>query len=157
MAKKFNNDIEITKQKIQESSAESKVYFGADSERIKLDGVWYVDYLLCVILHEDGCRGASVIYGDVIRERDYDVKLSRPRNRLFSEVLKIAEVYDKLQYDFGDRDVELHLDLNPDELHGSSCVINEANGYIKGLFGITPKTKPASWAASICADRLRNM
>lgn len=91
------------------------------------------------------------------RERDFDKKLSQPRNRLFTEVLKIAEVYMKLQDSFGVKDVELHLDLNPNELFGSSCVINEAIGYIKGVCGLTPKVKPQSFAASIAADRLRNM
>lgn len=155
--KKFNNDVEVTRDKILNASDESKIYFGVDSERINVDGVWYVDYLICVILHEDGCHGASVIYGTVERERDFDKKLSQPRNRLFTEVLKIAEVYMKLQDSFGVKDVELHLDLNPNELFGSSCVINEAIGYIKGVCGLTPKVKPQSFAASIAADRLRNM
>lgn len=157
MSKLFNKNINVTRQKIEESSLSSKIYFGVDSERINIEGTWFVDYLICVVLHEDGCHGASVIYGDVIRERDFDKNLSRPRNRLFSEVLKLSDVYAQLQYDLGERDTEIHLDLNPDELYGSSCVINEANGYIKGLFGVTPKTKPDSWAASICADRLRHI
>jgi predicted RNase H-related nuclease YkuK (DUF458 family) len=155
--KKFNNDVEVTRDKILNASDESKIYFGVDSERTNVDGVWYVDYLICVILHEDGCHGASVIYGTVERERDFDKKLSQPRNRLFTEVLKIAEVYMKLQDSFGVKDVELHLDLNPNELFGSSCVINEAIGYIKSLCGLTPKVKPESFAASIAADRLRKM
>ena len=157
MAKKFNNDIEITKQKILESSIESKIYFGADSERVNVDGVWYVDYLICIILHEDGRHGASVIYGSVERERDYDKKLGQPRNRLFTEVLKLGDLYMKMQETIEGRDVSVHLDLNPNEMFGSSCVISEAIGYIKGVCGIEPKVKPESWAASICADRLKNM
>lgn len=155
--KKFNSDPDITKQRIEESSETSKIYFGVDSERMNINGVWYVDYLVCVILHEDGKHGASVIYGSVERERDYDKKLSQPRNRLFTEVLKIAEIYMKLQDCFGVREVEIHLDLNPNELFGSSCVINEAMGYIRGVCGIDPKVKPQSWCASIAADRLKNM
>lgn len=157
MAKKFNTDVEVARDNIVKSTEESKIYFGVDSERIQVDGAWFVDYLVCVILHEDGCRGASVIYGAVERERDFDKNLGRPRNRLFTEVLKIAEVYTKLQDSLGDRDVEVHLDLNPNELFGSSCVIAEAIGYIKGVCNIEPKVKPHSFAASICADRLKTM
>lgn len=157
MAKQFNNDIEVTRSTIENASDISTIYFGVDSERTNIDGVWFVDYLVCVILHEDSCHGASVIYGDVIRERDYDKNLSKPRNRLFTEVLKIAEVYTALQDSFGEKEVEVHLDLNPDEAFGSSCVIQEAIGYIKGVCHIEPKVKPNSFAASIAADRLRNM
>lgn len=157
MAKQFNNNIEVTRSTIENASDISTIYFGVDSERTNIDGVWFVDYLVCVILHEDSCHGASVIYGDVIRERDYDKNLSKPRNRLFTEVLKIAEVYTALQDSFGEKEVEVHLDLNPDEAFGSSCVIQEAIGYIKGVCHIEPKVKPNSFAASIAADRLRNM
>lgn len=157
MPKKFNDDVEVTRQKIEESSLESTIYFGVDSERIKIDGVWNVDYLICVILHEDSCHGASVIYGSVERDRDYDKKLHQPRNRLFTEVLKIAEIYTKLQDSLEERNVEIHLDLNPNEVFGSSCVIQEAIGYIKGVCGVEPKVKPESFCASIAADRLKNM
>lgn len=157
LKKKFNNDVEVARQKIEDSTQESKIYFGVDSERIKIDGVWFVDYLVCVILHEDGCRGASVIYGSVERERDFDKNLGKPRNRLFTEVLKIADVFMQLQESLGDREVELHLDLNPNELFGSSCVISEAIGYIRGVCSIEPKVKPHSFAASIAADRLKTM
>lgn len=157
MAKKFNSNIDETKRKIQEASAESKIYFGADSERVNIDGVWYVDYLICVILHEDGCHGASVIYGSVERERDYDKTLNRPFQRLFTEVMKIGDLYMKLSDVLEDRDVSIHLDLNPDKKHGSSCAVQEAIGYIKGVCGIDPVIKPHSWAASIAADRLKTM
>lgn len=157
MAKKLNNDLDVTRKLITDASAESKIYFGSDSERVNVDGVWYVDFLLCVILHEDGCHGASVIYGAIERERDYDKNLGRPFQRLFTEVMKIGDLYLKLQDTLGDRDVSIHLDLNPDKRHGSSCAVSEAIGYIKGVCGIEPVIKPNSWAASIAADRLKTM
>jgi predicted RNase H-related nuclease YkuK (DUF458 family) len=54
-----------------------------------------------------------------------------------------------------DRDVEVHLDINPDEMHGSSCVINEAVGYIRGMCNVIPLVKPEAFAASFAADRLK--
>lgn len=149
-------DIEVVKDFISKQSPETKVYLGADSERVNVDGVWYVDYLLAVVVHIDGNHGCKV-FGDIQRERDYDKNLSRPRLRLFNEVVKIAELYQKLEDVLIERDLQIHLDLNPNEVFGSSCVISEAIGYIKGVCGIDPKVKPHSWAASICADRIKNM
>lgn len=51
----------------------------------------------------------------------------------------------------------IHLDLNPLPIHNSSCATNEAIGFIRSLCGIDPVIKPDSFAASICADRLKNL
>jgi predicted RNase H-related nuclease YkuK (DUF458 family) len=50
----------------------------------------------------------------------------------------------------------VHLDINPDEMHGSSCVINEAVGYIKGMCNVIPLVKPNAFAASYAADRYKS-
>lgn len=149
-------DIDEVKRFIQSQSAETKIYFGADSERVNVDNKWMVDYLLVVAVHIDGKHGAKV-FGEVQREMDYDRKLDRPKLRLMTEVMKIAELYLKCADFLEDRHVELHLDLNPLEVHGSSCAVAEAIGYIKGVCGIDPVIKPNSWAASICADRLKSL
>lgn len=149
-------DIDEVKRFIQSQSSETKIYFGADSERINVDNKWMVDYLLVVAVHIDGKHGAKV-FGEVQREMDYDRKLDRPKMRLMTEVMKIAELYLKCADFLEDRHVELHLDLNPLEVHGSSCAVAEAIGYIKGVCGIDPVIKPNSWAASICADRLKSL
>lgn len=149
-------DIDEVKEFISKQSPETKIYLGADSERVNVDGVWWTDYLLAVVVHIDGSHGCKV-FGDIQRERDYDKNLSRPRLRLFSEVVKIAELYLALEDVLNERDIQIHLDLNPNEMFGSSCVISEAIGYIKGVCGIDPKVKPHSFAASICADRLKTL
>ena len=56
-----------------------------------------------------------------------------------------------------DRNVEVHLDINPNEMTGSSCVINEAIGYIKGTCNVIPLVKPQAFAASYAADRLKSL
>jgi predicted RNase H-related nuclease YkuK (DUF458 family) len=53
--------------------------------------------------------------------------------------------------------VEVHLDINRDEKHGSSCVVQQAMGYIKGTCNMTPMIKPNAPAASFCADRLKRI
>lgn len=77
--------------------------------------------------------------------------------RLMNEVYKIAELYQKLHDVLEDREVEVHLDINPNELHGSSCVINEAVGYIRGTCNVIPMVKPRAFAASYAADRLKSL
>mgnify|MGYP003350749309 CR=1 FL=1 len=56
-----------------------------------------------------------------------------------------------------DRHVEVHLDINPDEMYGSSCVVNQAIGYVRGTCNLTPLVKPNAFAASYAADRLKEV
>jgi uncharacterized protein len=149
-------NIEEVRDYIRSQSPETKIYIGGDSERIRVNGVTVVDYTLAIVVHIDGKHGAKV-FGEVQREPDYDFKKDRPRLRLMTEVIKIAELYQKLHDVLEDRDVEVHLDLNPDVRHGSSCVINEAVGYIKGTCNVIPMVKPNAWAATACADRLKEL
>jgi predicted RNase H-related nuclease YkuK (DUF458 family) len=74
-----------------------------------------------------------------------------------NEVYKVAEVYQKLVDVIGDRQVEIHLDINPDERHNSSIVIQQAVGYIKGMCNVVPLVKPNAFAASYAADRLKEL
>ena len=149
-------DIEQARAFIEAQSTETKIYIGGDSERFKIDGQWYADYIMVIVVHINGNNGCK-IFGEVQRERDYEFKKDRPRMRLMNEVYKIAELYLKLQDVLEDRAVEVHLDINPDEMHGSSCVINEAIGYIKGMCNVVPLVKPNAFAASYAADRYKGL
>lgn len=154
MRKKLN--LEEVRSFIENTSETTKVYIGADSERHKRGGVWFSDTAVVVIVHYDGKHGAKV-FGEITTERDWDQNKARPRMRLMQEVYKAAELYLQLAESIGDRHCEVHLDVNPDEKHGSSCVIQEAVGYIRGMTGMTPKVKPAAWAASIAADKFPSL
>ena len=156
MTKLIKIDLDEVREYIKNTSPDSKIYFGADSERVQVDNVWHVDYLLCVIVHIDGNHGAK-IFGHVDRERDYDKKLDRPKLRLMTEVFKIAELYLKLADDLEDREASIHLDLNPKAIHGSSCAVSEAVGYIRGVCGLEPVIKPHSWCASNVADAVKRL
>jgi predicted RNase H-related nuclease YkuK (DUF458 family) len=149
-------DINEVKTFIEAQSPETKIYIGADSERFNIGNEWYADYTLAIVVHINGNSGCK-IFGEVQRERDYDRKQNRPRMRLMTEVYKIADLYLKLQDVLEDRDVEVHLDINPNEMHGSSCVINEATGYIRGMCNVVPLVKPNAFAASYCADRMKDI
>lgn len=149
-------NIEEVKAYIESQGPNTKIYIGGDSERFKLHGEWYADYTLAIVVHINGKHGCKV-FGEVHRERDYDQKKNKPRMRLMTEVYKIADLYLKLKEVLEDRDVEVHLDINKDEVHGSSCVLNEAVGYIRGMCNVIPMVKPNAWAASTCADRLKSL
>ena len=149
-------DIDEVKAYIDKQSPETKIYIGADSERYKVGKTWYADYTLAVVVHIDGRHGCK-IFGEVQTEIDYDAKASKPALRLMNEVYKVAEMYQKLHEAIGDRNVEIHLDINPDEHYNSSIVIQQAVGYIRGVCNIVPLVKPNAFAASYAADRLKEL
>jgi predicted RNase H-related nuclease YkuK (DUF458 family) len=151
--KKLN--LEEVKAFIDAQSPETKIYLGVDSERFNLAGTWYADYITAIVVHIDGCHGCK-IFGEVIRERDYDQRKDKPALRLMNEVYKVSEMFQKLADTLEDRYVEVHLDINPDEMYGSSCVVQQAIGYIRGTCNVIPLVKPRAFAASYAADRFKS-
>jgi len=147
-------DIEQVKQFIVEQSPETKIYLGADSERLNVRGIWYADYTLAVVVHIDGKHGCK-IFGDIQREHDYDQKANKPAMRLMNEVYKVSELFQQLADVLEDRHVEVHLDINPNDKYASNIVVSQAIGYIKGTCNITAQVKPDAFAASYAADRLK--
>ena len=141
---------------INSQTPETKIYLGCDSERFRMNDVWYADYILAIVVHIDGKHGCK-LFGEVVRERDYDQRKDRPATRLMTEVYKVSDLYLKLADVLDGRDVEVHLDINPDEDHGSSCVLNQAIGYIKGTCNVVPLVKPDAFAASYAADRFKGL
>jgi len=152
----YKLNLDEVKDYIQNQSPETKIYIGCDSERLRVDGVWYADYILAIVVHIDGNHGCK-LFGEVIRERDYDQKVNRPRFRLMNEAYKLSELYLNLVDVLVDRQVEVHLDINPNEMYGSNCVINEAMGYIRGTCNVVPMVKPRAFAASYAADRFKGL
>lgn len=149
-------NLDEVKAYIQNTSKNSKIYIGCDSERFVRDEKWYADYASVVVVHIDGKHGCK-IFGEITRELDYDRKVGKPALRLMNEAYKVQELYMKLQDTINDRFCELHLDINPDERYGSSCVVTQAIGYIIGTCNIEPKVKPFAFAASIAADRYKGL
>ena len=148
-------DIDEVRDFIMAQTPQTKIYIGGDSERFLIGKDWYADYIMVIVVHINGNNGCK-IFGEVQRERDWDKKRDKPRMRLMNEVYKIAELYLKLHDVLEDREVQVHLDINPNEMHGSSCVINEAVGYIKGMCNVVPMVKPKAFAASYAADRYKS-
>ena len=78
-------DLDAVRAFILDQTPETKIYIGGDSERFQVDGVWYADYITVVVVHKNGNNGCKV-FGEVIRERDFDQNRDKPRMRLMNEV-----------------------------------------------------------------------
>jgi len=149
-------DVEKVKAFVDQCGPNTKIYIGCDSERMRINGEWFADYTLAVVVHVDGRHGCK-IFGACDRERDYDQRKNRPAIRLMSEVYRVSELYLALAEQIVEHDIEVHLDINPNQEHGSSCVVTQAIGYIKGVCNVTPMVKPRAFAASYAADRLKEV
>lgn len=148
-------DVNEVAQFVASCGPATKLYIGCDSERIQLNDTWYADYIMAVVVHVNGNNGCK-IFGAVNRERDFDQRADKPRMRLMNEVYRVANLYLELSAVI-ENEIEVHLDLNPNEMHNSSIVINEAVGYIRGMCGVIPFVKPKSFAATYAADRYKEI
>ena len=134
---------------------DTKIYIGTDSVRFRQDGRWYAKYASVCVVHMNGKNGCRVFKHRSI-EPDYDLKKNRPSIRLMNEVMKSCELYTQLAPFIDEFDVEIHVDINLDEKHGSNCAAKQAAGYVLGTTGIEPVFKPNSFAASFGADHYAN-
>lgn len=137
---------------IAKQSDASKIYIGCDSSTFKRHDKWYANYYKVVVVHIDSCHGCK-IFGEIETELDYTQNKKKPLHRLMSECYKVSELYLRLA-EITDKDIEVHLDLNPDDKHISSMVVTQAIGYIRGTCNVIPLIKPLAFAASYAADRL---
>jgi uncharacterized protein len=141
---------------ISKQGPDTKIYLGADSERLIIDDEWYADYTVAIVVHINACNGCKV-FGETTRERDFDQRKDKPAMRLMNEVYKVSELFQNIADIVEDYHVEVHLDINPNEMHGSSCVVQQAIGYIRGTCNVYPMVKPKAFAASYCADRMKEI
>lgn len=133
----------------------TKIYIGTDSVRFKKNGRWFAKYASVCVVHMNGKNGCKVFKHQSV-EPDYDVKKNRPALRLMNEVMKSCELYLQLIAFIDGFDCSIHLDINPDPMHGSSCVATQAAGYVLGVTGVEPCLKPDSFAASFAGDHYAN-
>jgi predicted RNase H-related nuclease YkuK (DUF458 family) len=137
-----------------EVNSNTKIYIGSDSVRFKKDGERFFRVATVCVVHLNGRNGCRV-FRHRSTHRDYDIKKSRPSQRLMTEVFQTCELYQQLAPLIEGFEIEIHADINPDEKHGSSCVAQQAAGYILGVTGLPEeqiKLKPDSWCATFGAD-----
>lgn len=145
-------NVEEVKHFIENQSIESKIYIGCDSEVFKRNNKWYIDYYTVVVIHKNKHNGCKV-FGKKTTEIDYTKDKRKPLHRLMQEVYKASELYLLLEESIGEREVEVHLDLNPSKKHISNQIVDQAIAYIKSTCNVVPMIKPNSWAATSVADR----
>ena len=146
-----NNQIEQLVNLLTTLNSNTKIYFGCDSVRVIKKNVLYARYATVVIVHKNGNNGCRLFSAEST-EVDYDVRENRPKMRLMHEAMKVCDAYLQLIPFIDELDCEIHLDINTDPQHGSSCVAKEAAGYVLGMTGVEPKLKPQGFAASYGAD-----
>lgn len=133
----------------------SDVYIGCDSSRHRdSQNVWHAAYTTVVVVSKvdaAGRRSGCRVFTTTEKMVDYDQKMSRPMMRMMNEAYKSVEVYNQLEEDLLDYEVEVHLDVNDDPIHGSNCARGAAVG-IAMQTGRPVKTKPEAWAATHVAD-----
>ena len=138
------------KEAIAASSKESSVYIGADSIRYKRkNGQWWAKYSVVVIVHADSKHGCRLFHKSY-DEPDYGGLKQRLLNEVNYAVSCATEVLDVI----GDREFQIHLDINPDPKHKSSVAVKEALGWVKGALGIDAVVKPNAFASTHAADHV---
>jgi predicted RNase H-related nuclease YkuK (DUF458 family) len=146
-----NNQINEIVELLIQCDKNTKVYLGCDSIRYFVNNETWARYATVAIIHKNGKNGCR-IFSNISKQRDFDPKPNKPRMRMLNEVQNVCNLYLQLKPFISEFNIEIHLDINTDPKHGSSCVVNEAAGYVLGMTGVEPKYKPDSWAASFGAD-----
>jgi len=156
LAKKSNNiDFNNIDKFLETCGSETRLYVGCDSR------VFYnserksmISYTTAIVVHIDSKHGGKLFYENSVEEaKGLDKK--KPSLRLMTEVYKVSQLYLDLIDNVDnclDKDIEIHLDINPEKEHKSSAIITEALGYIRGMCQVEAKVKPEAWAASTVAD-----
>jgi predicted RNase H-related nuclease YkuK (DUF458 family) len=137
---------------IRTTSSETRVYVGCDSSVRNCRGAQRVTYATVVVVHIDGSRGCRV-FGQVETVKEY----GSLKQRLFNEALRAGEMAFQILPHVGDRELEVHLDINCDTNCASHIAVKEAAGYIMGLLGFQPRFKPDAPVATGCADRFAGL
>lgn len=140
-------DWKLIEAAIKRSHIYSTIYVGTDSKR-KND---LISYATVIIIHHESNKGATV-FKKVETEPAYMAAKEGIRSRLMNEVYKAGTIACKVQEWVGDREFQVHLDINPNPKHKSSIVHKEAKGTILGYVGFEPLFKPDAFAASCAAD-----
>ena len=141
---------------LEKHNEHTRIYFGCDSIRFKNKGQWYAEFTTVLVVHMNGSNGCK-IFAQVDREKDYDQKAAKPFNRMMNEAYHVSGLFLEFEDIVTGYDVEVHLDINQEDIHGSSVAVKAASGYVQGTCNIVPILKPSAYAASYAADRGRRL
>lgn len=124
------------------SGEDSSIYVGCDSKVVGSTTV----FVSVIVVHINSSNGCKIFYQKEKINRGMTL-----RERLMKEVdyavLTALSIIDVV----GNRKLEVHLDINPNENYKSSVIVREAIGYVLAQ-GLKPVLKPYSIAAYCVAD-----
>jgi predicted RNase H-related nuclease YkuK (DUF458 family) len=156
-------DYKMIGEYIRNSTPESVIMIGCDSLRKERDGKATAVYATVICVRRATGTGDSVMYHgskvfcSKIILPDYGKveragKLKNLKTRLMQEVTFALEAYGGIYEAIGDRQFEIHLDINSRPEYDSHIAMNDAKGYVLGVSGKEPEFKPYALAASFAAD-----
>ena len=133
----------------------TRLYVGCDSRVIhNSQRKPMISYTTAIVVHIDGQHGGKLFYENSVEEAK-GLDKTKPTLRLMTEVYKVSQLYLDLIDNVDnclDKDIEIHIDINPQKEYKSSAIITEALGYVRGVCQVDAKVKPEAWAASTVAD-----
>lgn len=156
-------DYDTIRQYIRDSHPESVIMIGCDSVRKEIRGKAFATYATVVCIRKAGGNGVfhgSKVFGGSCKLPDYGKvlrsgKIANLRTRLMQEVTFALEAFQEVHEAIGDREWEIHLDINSRDDAESHVALQEARGYVMGITGgRCPEFKPNSLAASFAADHV---
>ena len=122
-----------------------KIIIGSDSVKLGVDFVF--TKAICILSSDYYDR--RYFY---FREKFKDDSFLDLSKRLLKETSDSIDIAVKIREIFSNANIEIHADVNPDEIHKSSRYKNMITGYISGC-GFEVKIKPQSFVASSIADQ----
>lgn len=149
-------DPEEIRKVLETCNLDTKIYFGADSEVIKINGKKFFDVTVIIAIHIDGCHGCKV-FAELTRFPDQDHVAGKPFTRMMKEAEQVTELHNRFKDLFYDYEISIHLDINPKKTAGSNVAMEAARGYVKALTQVEPELKPLAWAGSYGADRAKDL
>jgi hypothetical protein len=93
-------------------------------------------------------KGAHIIFTKEKFAKKYDLW-----SKLWKEIENSREIGEMIREKTNCKDVEIHIDISPDEEWKSNKLLQAAMGYLKS-YDFTVFAKPDSWVASCAADNL---
>lgn len=141
---------------LETCSLDTKIYFGADSEVIKINGKKFFDVTVVVVIHVNGCNGCKV-FAEVSRHPDQDNIAAKPFTRMMKEAECVTELHTRLKDIFYDYEIAIHLDISKKKTAGSSVAMEAARGFVRSMTQVEPELKPLAWAGSYAADRAKDL
>lgn len=132
---------------ISRSASDSSVYVGCDSVRFKKNGRWFARYATVIVVHHSTRHGASIFHETEVLDDYGNLKV-----RLLNEVMFATNAALAIMDHLEGRQLEIHLDINPNPKHKSNVAMKEALSYVMGMSQVVAKLKPDAWAASRASD-----